>query len=107
MQGSDVILINAHLHLFARYFCKCSGMSGARRSEAASMEAREAASGDMDREERLEFRHFVKAMRFNRSRTVEMRFGLLASIAIGLRVFYSNLIGSGTAYSIFLFMLCE
>lgn len=82
-------------------------MSGARRSEAASMEAREAASGDMDREERLEFRHFVKAMRFNRSRTVEMRFGLLASIAIGLRVFYSNLIGSGTAYSIFLFMLCE
>ena len=74
---------------------------------ASGMEASGAANGYMDREEQLEFRQFVREMRFSRGRTMEMRFGLLASIAIGLRVFYSDLIGSSTAYSIFLFLLCE
>lgn len=82
-----------------------SSRSRARRGAGrpSDEELRAAATGNMTPSERQEFRQFVTNMRFTRGRTIEMRLGLLAGIALGLRVFYSNLINTDTAYSIFLF----
>ena len=81
-----------------------SSRSRSRRVRPSDEELRATATGNMTPSERQEFRQFVTNMRFSRGRTIEMRLGLLTGIALGLRVFYSSLINTDTAYSIFLFL---
>ena len=85
-------------------------MPGARnrRGPVERVEVNGTADADKEKEEKMEFRKFVREMRFSKGRTVEMRLAILASIVIGLRVFMSDLVSaSDVAYNIFLFLLCE
>ena len=82
-----------------------------RRQRATSgdgMEGRTEERSDDDAATMENLKQFVREMKKSRGRAVEMRLAILCSIAIVLRVFYSERIAAtSAAHSVFFFALSE
>ena len=82
---------------------RVGGRSGQREREESDPPTR-----DGNAETMANLKQFVHEMKKSRGRAVEMRLAVLVSVAVALKVFYSErLITSSVAHSVFFFLLSE